>query len=70
MKFCDKQEFFSEMAAEQAFYNHSFKARMLGYDSYFVSRYFYHLRMIEWLEVTPPHKHYSRRCCWGGISIV
>ena len=33
MKFCDKQEFFSEMSAEQAFYNHSFKARMLGYDS-------------------------------------
>lgn len=50
----NKRDFFDDVDREQAFYNHSLKARILRYDSYFVSRYFYHLRMIEWLEVTPP----------------
>lgn len=50
-----KKEFLLEMAKEQQFYDHSMKARMLGYDSYLLSRYFYHLRMVEWHELTPPN---------------
>lgn len=54
MKFYTKQEFLFEMAKEQAFFDQSLKARILRYDSYFISRYFYHLRMVECLELTPP----------------
>ena len=39
---------------EQQFYDHSLKAKILGYDSYMLSRYLYHLRMVEWHENTPP----------------
>ena len=49
-----KKEFLRLMAKEQQFYDHSLKARILGYDSYLLSRYFYHLRMVEWHELTPP----------------
>lgn len=54
MKSYTKQEFLFEMAKEQAFFDQSLKARILRYDSYFISRYFYHLRMIECHELTPP----------------
>lgn len=43
------------MAMEQKFYDHSLRARILKYDSYMLSRYFYHLRMVEWHELTPPN---------------
>lgn len=49
-----KDEFLKQMAEEQKFYDHSLRARILGYDSYMLSRYFYHLRMVEWYELTPP----------------
>lgn len=49
-----KKEFFEQMAMEQKFYDHSLRARILKYDSYMLSRYFYHLRMVEWHELTPP----------------
>ena len=48
-----KQDFFNEMNREQSFYDHSLRARVLRYGSYFLSRYFYHLRMIEWYTLTP-----------------
>lgn len=43
------------MAMEQQFYDHSLRARLLRYDSYMLSRYFFHLRMVEYHELTPPH---------------
>ena len=50
----NKKNFFRLMAMEQQFYDHSLKAKILGYDSYMLSRYLYHLRMVEWHENTPP----------------
>lgn len=65
-----KQEFFHQMAMEQQLYDHSLRAWILQYDSYMLSRYLYHLRMVEWHEITPPtiwhrvmagwHKHRMR----------
>lgn len=49
-----KEEFLRQMAEEQKFYDHSLKARVLKYDSYLLSRYLYHLRMVEWYELSPP----------------
>ena len=56
------QDFSLKMAREQSFYDHSLRARLLGYDSYNLSRYLYHLRMIEWHEITPPHTHFEANC--------
>ena len=42
------------MAMEQQFYDHSLRARLLRYDSYMLSRYFYHLRMVEYHELFFP----------------
>lgn len=50
-----KDEFLKQMAMEQNFYDHSLRARLLQYDSYMLSRYFYHLRMVEYHELTPPN---------------
>lgn len=49
---------------EQKFYDHSLRARILRYDSYFLSRYFYHLRMIEWYELAP-----STHILWHKIMV-
>lgn len=49
-----KQEFLRQMASEQRFYDHSLRARILRHDGYMLSRYLYHLRMVEWHEITPP----------------
>lgn len=50
-----KKEFLKQIAVEQRFYDHSYRARILGYDSYMLSRYLYHLRMAAWYEIAPPH---------------
>ena len=57
-----KREFFKEMDREQSFYDHSLRARLLRYDSYFLSRYLYHLRMAEWYMITPPCAEHMD-CC-------
>lgn len=49
-----KQKFFDQLALEQQFYDHSLRAKVLRYDSYYLSRYLYHLRMAEWHDITPP----------------
>lgn len=49
-----KKEFLKQIAIEQQFYDHSFRARILGCDSYMLSRYLYHLRMAAWYEIAPP----------------
>lgn len=61
-----KKEFLKQMAIEQQFYDHSLRARILRYDSYFLSRYFYHLRMTEWYELAPPSTH----ILWHKIMVV
>ena len=48
-----KEEFLKQMAKEQQFYDHSLRAKILKYDSYMLSRYFFHLRMVEYHELTP-----------------
>lgn len=63
-----KKEFLKQMAIEQQFYDHSLRARILRYDSYFLSRYFYHLRMIEWYELAPPHLC-GIKSWWDGINL-
>lgn len=63
-----KKEYFKQMAIEQQFYAHSLRARILRYDSYFLSRYFYHLRMIEWYELAPPQKC-GIKLWWDGINL-
>lgn len=50
-----KELFKRQMNMEQQFYDHSFRARILGSDSYMLSRYLYHLRMASWYEIAPPH---------------
>lgn len=62
-----KKEYFKQMAIEQQFYAHSLRARILRYDSYFLSRYFYHLRMIEWYELAPPKC--GIKLWWDGINL-
>lgn len=49
-----KEEFLKQMAKELQFYDHSLRAKILKYDSYMLSRYFFHLRMVEYHELTPP----------------
>ena len=62
-----KKEFLKQIAIEQQFYDHSLRARILRYDSYFLSRYFYHLRMIEWYELAP---HLCGiKSWWDGINL-
>ena len=63
-----KKEFFEQMAMAQKFYDHSLRARILKYDSYMLSRYFYHLRMVEWHELTPPKKNCGIKSWLGGIN--
>lgn len=55
-----KKQFFEEMHREQMFYNPSIRARLLRYDSFFIARYLFHLRMIEWYELFP-HKNLYRK---------
>lgn len=65
-----KKEFLKQMAIEQQFYDHSLRARILRYDSYFLSRYFYHLRMTEWYELAPPqHTFCGIKSWWYGINL-
>lgn len=65
-----KKEYFKQMNMEQQFYDHSLRARILQYDSYFLSRYFYHLRMIEWYELAPPiHIFCGIKSWWDGINL-
>lgn len=61
-----KEEFLKQMAKEQQFYDHSLRAKILKYDSYMLSRYFFHLRMVEYHELTPPICGTSS--LWGGIN--
>lgn len=56
----EKKHFFEEIHREQMFYNHSIRARLLRYDSYYIARYLYHLRMIEWLSSPPPSGVYRK----------
>ena len=60
----NKKDFFHQMAKEQQFYDHSLRARILGYDSYMLSRYLYHLRMAEWHEIAPPRLHHKLLTGW------
>lgn len=61
-----KQKFFDQLALEQQFYDHSLRAKVLRYDSYYLSRYLYHLRMAEWHDITPPDC--GTRSWWDGIN--
>lgn len=61
-----KDDFLKQMAIEQQFYYHSLRAWLLRYDSFMLSRYFYHLRMVEYHELTPPI--YGTSLWLGGIS--
>lgn len=79
-----KKDFLKQIAIEQQFYDHSYRARILGYDSYMLSRYLYHLRMAAWYEIAPTfwhklltgwHKYrlryYGRRTGWQlGIHSI
>lgn len=56
------------MAMEQQFYDHSLRARLLRYDSYMLSRYFYHLRMVEYHELFFPPPICGTSSWWGGIN--
>lgn len=62
-----KDEFLEQMAMEQKLYDHSLRAWLLRYDSYMLSRYFYHLRMVEYHELTPPI--YGTRLWLLGINM-
>lgn len=57
------------MAMEQQFYDHSLKAKILGYDSYMLSRYLYHLRMVEWHENTPPNLWQKVMAGWHKLRM-
>ena len=63
----NKKDFFHQMELEQHFYDHSLKAKILGYDSYMLSRYLYHLRMVEWHETTLPICGIGS--WWDGINL-
>lgn len=54
------------MAMEQQFYDHSLRARLLRYDSYMLSRYFYHLRMVEYHELFFPPQFVEQ--AHGGVA--
>lgn len=46
----NRKEFRSEVQQEQKFYDTSIRARILGYDSYYIGRYLNCLRWSEWYD--------------------
>lgn len=57
-----KKEYFKQMIIDQLFYEHSLRARILRNDSYMLSRFFYHLRMMKWYELAP---HFGNKVMVG-----
>lgn len=48
MKLLPPKEYRMQIASEQNFYDTSFKAWLLGYESWFMGRYILHMRYAEW----------------------
>ena len=47
-------EFKKELQAEQAMYNTSLRARLVGYESFYIGRYLWYLRLCEWFAANYP----------------
>lgn len=50
MRFYPETHYRKSVKSEQAFYDTSFKARILRYDSFFIGRYLFYLRYAEWYD--------------------